>query len=236
MNLSCNSMIAKKYGAIAGIIFNNIAFWVKKNQEANRNIIDGKAWTFNSVKAFAEQLTAFTARQVRFALEKLRKAGLIIAEKLSKDMLDHTLYYTLSKKAEEYINSIPCSSENSENQKKDELKEIKSEKEKRKSYNEIIDEYTDNQELRKELKDFIQASFANKNKITNKALEKLLKKLNKLSLYEDEKIQIVENSTICGYRTFYKLKSNNKNNENKQSYDINKFDELAFTLSTNNKD
>ena len=44
--------IAKKLNVNCAVIYNNIQFWTAKNRANNHNFIDGKYWTYNSVKAF----------------------------------------------------------------------------------------------------------------------------------------------------------------------------------------
>nr|WP_321506505.1 hypothetical protein [uncultured Celeribacter sp.] len=46
--------IAGRVGLNAAVIFQNIAFWIEKNQANRHNLRDGRYWTYNSISAFGE--------------------------------------------------------------------------------------------------------------------------------------------------------------------------------------
>ena len=46
--------IAACVGLNAAVIFQNITFWIEKNQANRRNFRDGWYWTYNSISAFGE--------------------------------------------------------------------------------------------------------------------------------------------------------------------------------------
>ena len=77
------------------------------------------------------------------------------------------------------------------------------------SFDEIINSYTDNEELRMELKEHLKTRKSKKATMTNRAIELSLNKLDKLSDSDEEKIQIVQNAIMSGWTTFYPLKGNN---------------------------
>lgn len=86
---------AKKYGVNAAVIFANMKFWICKNKANNRHQYDGKTWTYNSVKAFAELFPYFSIKQVRTAIEKLVKGGEIIEGNFNKKNYDRTKWFAL---------------------------------------------------------------------------------------------------------------------------------------------
>ena len=77
------------------------------------------------------------------------------------------------------------------------------------TFDEIIDSYTDNEELRMELKEHLKTRKSKKATMTNRAIELSLNKLDKISSSDEEKIQIVQNAIMSGWTTFYPLKENN---------------------------
>lgn len=77
-----------------------------------------------------------------------------------------------------------------------------------KSFDELIDGYTENAELRKALRDYIQMRTAIRKKITNPGLEIAFKKLNKLASTDAEKIAIVEQSVMNSWQGLFPLKVN----------------------------
>lgn len=102
-----NTEIAKEVGVNAAVILENIAHWVFRNQVSNKNHFDGHYWTYNSNAAMAELFPYMNARQVRYALDSLRKAGLILTGNYNKSRYDRTLWYTVSDYcAEKYFSEI----------------------------------------------------------------------------------------------------------------------------------
>ncbi|WP_417258625.1 hypothetical protein [Celeribacter sp.] len=87
--------IAALVGLNAAVIFQNITFWIEKNQANRRNFRDGRYWTYNSISAFGELFPYLSEKQIRTALEKLVCAGLIIKGNFSDDRYDRTCWYAL---------------------------------------------------------------------------------------------------------------------------------------------
>ena len=60
---------AVEHGIVEAILLYNIRFWVEKNKASNRHIYDGKVWTYNSVRAWAELFPHLSEAQIRHALK-----------------------------------------------------------------------------------------------------------------------------------------------------------------------
>ncbi|WP_438956644.1 hypothetical protein [Cognatiyoonia sp.] len=87
--------IAGRVGLNAAVIFQNITFWIEKNQANRRNLRDGRYWTYNSISAFGELFPYLSEKQIRTAFEKLVSAELIIKGNFSDDRYDRTCWYAL---------------------------------------------------------------------------------------------------------------------------------------------
>lgn len=98
MNHSFNVEVAKEVGVLAATIFNNIGFWVDHNRANGHNLHDGRYWTYNTVRAFAEQFPYATESQIANALKKLRDAGYLDTGNYCEDKRVRTLWYTLSER------------------------------------------------------------------------------------------------------------------------------------------
>lgn len=96
MQHSFDVEIAQKCGILEAVLLENIYYWIKKNEVNNKHFYDGKYWTYNSRKAFAELFPYASEKQIRTALEKLIKNGLIITGNYNPDKRDRTLWYSLS--------------------------------------------------------------------------------------------------------------------------------------------
>jgi hypothetical protein len=84
---------AQKYGVDEAIIIKNFQFWLRKNKANNKNIKDGRAWTFNSVKAFGILFPFWSSKQIRRTLESLVNQGIIITGNYNKIKNDRTKWY-----------------------------------------------------------------------------------------------------------------------------------------------
>mgnify|MGYP007011341456 FL=1 len=91
-----NTEIAKEVGVNAAVILENIAHWVLRNKANDKNFYDGHYWTYNSNAAMAELFPYMNARQVRTALDSLRKNGMVLTGNYNKSSYDRTLWYTVS--------------------------------------------------------------------------------------------------------------------------------------------
>lgn len=88
--------VAKLVGADAAAIFQNIAFWCAKNAVNGKDMHEGRAWTYNSARAFAELFPWLSADRIRRALKKLEGAGLIVSGCFNKAPYDRTKWYAIA--------------------------------------------------------------------------------------------------------------------------------------------
>lgn len=91
-----NTEIAKEVGVNAAVILENIAHWVLKNKANNKNFYDGRYWTYNSRTAMTALFPYLSEKQVRYALDALRKADMVLTGNYNKSSYDRTLWYTVS--------------------------------------------------------------------------------------------------------------------------------------------
>lgn len=95
---------------------------------------------------------------------------------------------------------------------------------KRKTFDDIFSENNFSEELENTIKDFIDMRKTIKKPMTTKALELLIKNLEKLTNLEEEKIAILNQSIEHGWQTVYPLKTIDSNKTSKGG--INDFKEL----------
>ena len=87
--------VAALVGADAATVFQNILFWCMRNKANGQNEHDGRFWTYNSARAFAELFPWLSADQIRRALRKLETAGLIVSGNYNKVGYDRTKWYAV---------------------------------------------------------------------------------------------------------------------------------------------
>jgi hypothetical protein len=107
-----NTDLAKECGILAATIFYNLCYWCDYNEKNDMNFHDGKYWTYNSKRAFAEQFYYATDKQVRVALQTLRDKGYIECGNYNASAYDRTLWYAITDKGQAYNDHRVANSQN----------------------------------------------------------------------------------------------------------------------------
>lgn len=77
------------------VVMHNFRFWLRENKAHNRNIKDGRVWTFTTAEALSEVLPELSVHQIRHILKKLSEKGILIKGNYNKVGYDRTLWYSL---------------------------------------------------------------------------------------------------------------------------------------------
>ena len=93
---SFDPKIAEIVGLAPAVIYQNIVWWIAKNEANDTNKFDGHYWTYNSVKAFSVLFPYLTEDQVRRALDKLVEKNLIVVGNYNKSAYDRTKWFRLA--------------------------------------------------------------------------------------------------------------------------------------------
>lgn len=93
MNHSFNIHHARDFGLHEAILINNLQFWIAKNRANGTHFHDGRTWTYNSVKAFAELFPYMTTNIVRRTLESLQEQSVIIKGNYNSSSYDRTAWF-----------------------------------------------------------------------------------------------------------------------------------------------
>lgn len=72
MDYSFNAEIAQIYGVDEAVFIHNLYWWIAKNEANGRHYHDGRTWTYNTMKAFAELFPFWSERQLSRIIHKLR--------------------------------------------------------------------------------------------------------------------------------------------------------------------
>lgn len=104
-----NARVALDFGTAAGVLFQDICYWTRRNRQEGRNLHRGKAWMYRSLKEFYEAFPYLTENAVYIGLKRLRKAGLIETGHFNKKGYDRTTWYTLGPQAGPYLHQVPIS-------------------------------------------------------------------------------------------------------------------------------
>lgn len=98
MQHSFDVSVATELGIPEAILLNNLWFWIKRNEANEQGFHDGRYWTYNTVKAFLTLFPYLTEKQIRTALNHLKKQGMILTGNYNENKYDRTLWYTLTDK------------------------------------------------------------------------------------------------------------------------------------------
>ena len=91
-----NKEVAILLDANCAIIYSMLTGWAKYNENNEQNFHDGRYWTYNSMRAWSLHLPFLTESQIRYALEKLEKAGLVVTGSYNKQPYDRTKWYSVN--------------------------------------------------------------------------------------------------------------------------------------------
>lgn len=104
---------ARRYGIVAAVLLHNLRYWVEKNRANGRHRHEGRTWTYNSVRAFAQLFPYLTEKQIRTALDKLKEDGAILVGNFAKSGYNRTAWYAIVNE-EELFGSIVVPDEDEE--------------------------------------------------------------------------------------------------------------------------
>lgn len=96
MNHSFDIDHAVLFGLQEAIFISNFQFWLRQNAANERNIRDGKPWTYNTHKAYVRQFPYMSEHQIRRVLESLVSQGILEKAKYNDNKYDHTLWYSFT--------------------------------------------------------------------------------------------------------------------------------------------
>lgn len=100
MYFMINGEIATLYGLPEALFIHNIYWWTAKNEANGKHFYDGKTWTYNSMKAFAEMFPFWSEAQIKRIIKKLSSVGAIHIGNFNKKGFDRTQWYAVSDEVE----------------------------------------------------------------------------------------------------------------------------------------
>lgn len=91
-----NTTLAKEYGIETAVIIQNLYYWIYKNAANEKNLREGRFWTYNSINAFAILFEYLSKHQIQRVLKKLKDLDIILAKNFNENPYDKTLWYAFS--------------------------------------------------------------------------------------------------------------------------------------------
>ncbi len=88
--------IAIKYGLEEAIFLDSIIYWWRTNRDNQRNFEQGRFWTYNTMKTYAERFPWWTEAQLRRIIGRCKDKGALLVGNFNEDQRDRTLWYSPS--------------------------------------------------------------------------------------------------------------------------------------------
>lgn len=96
--LVIDTVLAKAIGLNEAIVLQQVHYWLEINKKKALNFIDGRYWTYNSIKNWHEEHFSFwTDKTVKRAFTSLVEKGLLITGNYNKQKMDRTLWYSINR-------------------------------------------------------------------------------------------------------------------------------------------
>ena len=209
--------LAERFGILEAVILENMRFWLAKNAANGKNVHDGRVWTYNSIKAWHDLIPYASEKQIRRALEHLESEGIILTGNYNQSAYDRTKWYAFTDEGNAIcpygqIEETARANQNAHmGEPIPDSKPIgKPLKNTKKGQEAIVDDFTDNSELRAAIMDFIEMRKAMKSKMTDRALTLLLGKLQTMGRDDSERVALLNQSIVNGWKSIYPLKDQPK--------------------------
>ncbi len=93
---SFDIQIASMYGIEGAIMIHHFQHWIRINQVAKRNIIDGRCWSYQKRKDILLHYPYWDIDQIRRICEKLVDQGVLIMKNFNQSKFDKTIWYAFA--------------------------------------------------------------------------------------------------------------------------------------------
>lgn len=92
-----NRTLAKKLGLNAAIFLQQINYWIQINKKKGINFVEGRYWTYNSIRAWHENNFDFVSLEtVKRTFKRLEDEGYLIVGRFNKNYRDNTKWYAIN--------------------------------------------------------------------------------------------------------------------------------------------
>ncbi len=87
---------ANQYGVEKAVIIYHLRHWIRRNYANQRNIYDGRCWTYNSAEALCDLFPYWTRRKIARLLQDLEAEGVIVSGNYNEKKYDRTKWYAFA--------------------------------------------------------------------------------------------------------------------------------------------
>lgn len=93
---SFSIFLAEHDGLEESIILHSLYYWLLKNASNERNLRDGRYWTYNSAAALSRLFPYIKKDRLYRLLKSMQERGLILRENYNTEPMDKTLWYSIT--------------------------------------------------------------------------------------------------------------------------------------------
>jgi hypothetical protein len=88
--------LAKQLGIEEAILIDKFVGWIQHNRANNKNYFDGRTWTFNSAKAYADIFPYMTESKIKRVVARLVELGILVKGNYNENQYDRTNWYAFT--------------------------------------------------------------------------------------------------------------------------------------------
>lgn len=88
--------LAKEFGIEEAIFIDKLVGWIQYNRANGINYHDGRTWTFNSAKAYADIFPYMTTSKIKRAIANLVEKGVVMKGNYNENQYDRTCWYSFT--------------------------------------------------------------------------------------------------------------------------------------------
>lgn len=88
--------LAKEYGIEEAILIDEFRYQIARNKANDNNFYDGRFWTYNSQKAYAEIFPYFSIGQIKRIIGRLVEKGILMKGNYNANQYDRTNWYAFT--------------------------------------------------------------------------------------------------------------------------------------------
>lgn len=107
--------LAKKYSIEEALLIAHFQFWIRINRTRNKNIIEGRCWTYQTIQQIKDHFPYWSYETVKYFIEKLVEKKVIIKQNFNKRKMDKTCWYAFSDEKAFGVNEQQINELNTEN-------------------------------------------------------------------------------------------------------------------------
>ena len=85
-----------EFGIEEAILIDKFVGWIQYNRANGKNYHDGRTWTFNSAKSYADLFPYMTESKIKRVISKLVEMGIVIKGNYNENQYDRTNWYAFT--------------------------------------------------------------------------------------------------------------------------------------------